>query len=515
MTFAPLSNVPLMNLRPLLKRDLYRKLLLIETLYYGKKAMTSEELTKLLKCTPPVLLNDIRLINEQEKYYQINRRNGLYSLVVADNAGLDMLVASSIDNSISFKILELLFFEECYTLNDLAKHLYCSLSTVQVHLKELSKLLKTWKLKVERKPFRLLGNEVAIRHLYFLLFSEKKAQVSDLKVSTELFDKGEAVIRSMVTENELDPSFAQYRRLSLMFYISLWRVKKNHFMPARLLRSESVTFPEEALTKEFGIVLHHELDLFCTNDLIKETFWLLYSDFFLLGEKQKQRALATNYSLTYHYDTHYELASAFSDLLEVPLTEDQKDQLATVLINQHLFHAETKEFINVLTDKKVDCINLLQNFHGHCLKVIRQLVTDFTDKYQLFQTEDFIANYIYQIIATVPECLSGLKQTEDSVDILVVSNDSMTQERLLSELIKDVVKGNYRLHHFSCQKVPSRNYQEIFCEYDLIVSTSTFDVEDCTTPAIAVELCPSIQSLNKIQHLVDAVSLEKTPIGKS
>lgn len=510
-----MSSIPLMNLRPLLKKDLYRKLLLIETLYFSKKAMTSEELTILLKCTPPVLLNDIRMINEQEKYYQINRRNGLYSLAIADNAGLDTLIASSINNSLSFKILEHLFFEECYTLNDLAQHLYCSLSTVQVHLKDLDKLLKAWKLKIERKPFRVTGNEVAIRHLYFLLFSEKKAQLTDLKISTEFFAKSETLIQSMIAQNELNPSFAQYHRLSLTFYISLWRVKKGHFMPARLLRSESIDRPADIRIKEFGSSLHHEFDLLCTNDLIKEVFWLLYSDFFLLGEKQKQRALATNYSLTYHYDTHYELANAFSDYLAIPLTEEQKNQLATVLINQHLFHAETKEFISVLTDKKTDCINLLQNFHGHCLKVVRQLVVDFTEAYQLFQTKDFIDNYVYQIIATIPECLSGLKQTEDSVDILIVSKDSMTQERLLSELIKDVVKGDYRLHHFSSQCVSDQDYHKLFSNYDLIVSTSTVDVEDCTTPALAVELCPSIQSLNKIQHLVDTVSQQKSPLKTS
>ncbi|MFR3687400.1 MAG: hypothetical protein ACLTXM_20480, partial [Enterococcus sp.] len=51
-----------------------------------------------------------------------------------------------------------------------------------------------------------------------------------------------------------------------------------------------------------------------------------------------------------------------------------------------------------------------------------------------------------------------------------------------------------------------RSYLEVFEEHDIVISTSTFDVPNCQTPVIAVELCPSLHSLNKIQNLVDQIS---------
>ncbi|MDT2703631.1 hypothetical protein [Enterococcus dongliensis] len=193
-------------------------------------------------------------------------------------------------------------------------------------------------------------------------------------------------------------------------------------------------------------------------------------------------------------------------MLIQPLTDDQKEQLVLILINQHLFHAGTKEFISILQDRKKDCLRLLETFHAHCVYQLRNLVLTFTEDYQLFDSPEFIDNYIYQIVATVPTCLNGMKQSEKPVNLLVVATDSKMQESLLTELLRFSIRGNYEIQQMSVQQLHERSYLAVFEEYDIVISTSTFDVPNCQTPIIAVELCPSIQSLNKIQQLVDQIS---------
>ena len=194
--------------------------------------------------------------------------------------------------------------------------------------------------------------------------------------------------------------------------------------------------------------------------------------------------------------------------------EKQKEQLATILVNQHLFHMKTKKFISVLRDRKKDCLSLLETFHAHCVHQLRNLMIDFTKEYRNFRSQEFIDNYIYQIVATVPSCLNGMRQTEKPVDILIVSTDSKMQESLLIELLRFSIRGNYVIHQINMNQLHNKSYLEVFEEHDIVVSTSTFDVPHCLTPIIAVELCPSIQSLNKIQQLVDQIISKRQLLNK-
>lgn len=495
-----------MNLRPLLKRDSQRQLHLIETLYYSQHARSSEELAKITRCTPPALLNDIRSVNSQSDYYKIVRKNSLYQLELKDNAALDVLYSTLLNQSMAFKVLEAIFFEECYSLSELSQKLFCSLTTIQVAMKDLQAALGTWKLTIHRRPFRLTGNETAIRHLFFLYLSEKKMARADTRFSPEFFELGDAVIHSIIENNQLSVSLAQYNRLRLSFFISLVRISKGHRISSRSLKSTSITAPSQRAVTRFGPHLRRELKILYSEDIMKDSFWLLYSDLFLLSDKQKQQILKTNYSLAYHYETHYELAEKLSQMLVDPLTEEQKEQLVTILINQHLFHAGTKEFISVLQDRKKDCLRLLETFHAHCVYQLRNLVVEFTEDYQLFDSPEFIDNYIYQIVAAVPTCLNGMKQSEKPVNLLVVSTDSKMQESLLTELLRFSIRGNYDIQQVNVQQLQDNSYLAVFEKYDIVISTSTFDVPTCQTPIIAVELCPSIQSLNKIQQLVDQIS---------
>lgn len=501
-----------MNLRRLLKRDSQRQLHLIETLYYSQHPRSSEELTKIIKVTIPALLNDIRAINAQSDYYKVVRENSLYRLELKDNATIDVLFSTLISNSMPFKVLEIVFFENCYSLLDLSHRLYCSLTAVQRAMKVLEESLAQWKMTIERRPFRLTGNEMAIRHLFFLYFSEKKVARENTRFCTEFFEFGDEVVRSMIRNNHLSVSLAQYNRLSLNFFISLVRISNGHRLPGRQLKSTALVPPDQHIVYNFVPYLYRELSLLYLTEVMKDSFWLLYSDLFLLGEEHKKQALEKNFSLAYHFETHFELAEKLSHMLVTPLTEEKKDQLATILINQHLFHAQTKEFISVVQDRKKDCLRLLETLHGHCVYRLRKLVVDFTDDYQLFGSPEFIDNYIYQIVATIPECLNGMKPQENPANLLVVSTDSKMQESLVTEFLRLSIKGDFSIRQMSVNQLHNKSYLEVFEEHDIVISTSTFDVPNCQTPIIAVELCPSVHSLNKIQLLVDQINRQNNQL---
>lgn len=128
-----------MNLRRLLKRDSQRQLHLVETLYYSQYPRSSEELSAITKCTTPAFLSDINSINNQSDYYKIVRENSLYQLELKVNATIDVLYSTLLTNSLAFRLLELILFEECFTLVELSKRLFCSLTAVQAAMTKLQK----------------------------------------------------------------------------------------------------------------------------------------------------------------------------------------------------------------------------------------------------------------------------------------------------------------------------------------------------------------------------------------
>lgn len=186
----------------------------------------------------------------------------------------------------------------------------------------------------------------------FYIFLRKKEARENTRFSSEFFHFGEKIVRSIVRENELSLSLAQYNRLSITFFISLVRISRGHRIVPKRLRSTAISAPNPYTVNRFEPYLRRELGILCSEDIVKDSFWLLYSDLFLLGDKQKKKVMENNYSLAYHYEIHLELAEKLSRMLIVPLTAKQKDQVATILINQHLFHAKTKEMISILQDRK-------------------------------------------------------------------------------------------------------------------------------------------------------------------
>ncbi len=210
------------------------------------------------------------------------RENSLYHLELKDNATIDILYSTLIRNSIAFKLLEAIFYEESYTLLELSKKLFCSLSTVQASMKDLQETLGRWKMSIQRRPFRLTGDETAIRHLYFLYFSEKKEARENTRFSSEFFHFGEKIVRSIVRENELSLSLAQYNRLSITFFISLVRISRGHRIVPKRLRSTAISAPNPYTVNRFEPYLRRELGILCSEDIVKDSFLAALFRFILI-----------------------------------------------------------------------------------------------------------------------------------------------------------------------------------------------------------------------------------------
>lgn len=71
-----------------------------------------------------------------------------------DNATIDVLFSTLIRNSVAFKILEAIFFEDCLSfIGPFESSILQPDRTLQAAMKDLQEALAKWKLTIHRRPF--------------------------------------------------------------------------------------------------------------------------------------------------------------------------------------------------------------------------------------------------------------------------------------------------------------------------------------------------------------------------
>lgn len=165
--------------------------------------MTSEELMEILDCSRPILLNDIRFLNEENLPIRIIKNKGLYSIEFDFHATIDTIYAYVLRSSLEYDIIESLFFEKNEKIQFAAKDLNCSFSNMQRYLIAIKSELLKWDIGVNHRPLQMVGDEASIRQFYYLFFKESRIRFSNYGFSKNLIDAVDQLIRRILADNNL------------------------------------------------------------------------------------------------------------------------------------------------------------------------------------------------------------------------------------------------------------------------------------------------------------------------
>lgn len=231
-------------MRKLLSRERLRHLQLIEWLYFTSEPLSLAQLSSELNCSQRTLARDIKYINLMYAPLKITTTPQGKQLDTPPHISLDFAISRTLTLSPTHSFLELMFFRRDYIAEELAAKLFISLSSLKRLIYELQQNLAPYDIQIKSRPYRLVGNEQHIQHLYLYLLKNKYPNYHKL-FTPEQFKLANQLLTHLHT------AFATQKRLPCLnnfFYLLLTSVT-HHSAPSSFPTNNNLSGSLLALTK--------------------------------------------------------------------------------------------------------------------------------------------------------------------------------------------------------------------------------------------------------------------------
>ncbi len=499
-----------MNFREVLGNSTTRRMRLIEGLYYNRDGFPSDQLLSELECSLPILLDDIRLINEQVEYFQIEKYKGIYRLLVQDRVSIGNMYAGILIDSPEFQIIEQLLYEECDNITNLADRLYLSVSNTQRCLKKVKLSLEKVGMHLHYRPLRIEGKESVIRHFYYLYFIEKQNAFENLlpMLKEEQFNAIEEFVIQFIEENGLYRKYIFQKRLIYNVYVSLWRIKNGHNYPADELRKDGFILPNLQAYADLDNTTQELFNLPLTEEVVRDCLWLIYSDTVVFSIKHREMALADNPRYQTLFRQHFELSKEFNKLTGGKMDQRGLIDTTTVLLNDCYLYDRNGAFVSILRRSRNTFLSSATVMYQKPIERVKEIVEEFVTKYAMYREDDFVMNYVYLLLTAERDSLPMLIEQSKKVRILLLSDLTPTEEDFLATHIRRMALGNFEIYCF--EQVVERKqgmYQEML-NYDALITTGSVEGLPDDFPVIVMGPYVTTKSLVSIQNLINELSLK-------
>lgn len=497
-----------MNLRGLMKKETIRRLQLVEELYYAKDFLSSDQLLELLNCSLPVLITDIKFLNEENLPFRISKIKGLYTIDFDFNATIDVFYAYILRTSLEYQAINSLFFEKSHRIQPIADRLNCSFSNMQRYLISIKKEVTKWGIIVTHRPLQMKGDEGAIRHLYYLFFKESRMGFANYEFSQQLVNSVDELIRRILEENQIKNNMTVHFQLMHSFLIGLYRQKKGHSMKG-LSKNCGLIIPDVKELDSLAYLIKRETAIVFTNSQLKECLWPLFSHQLVLSRQQQLIAQKKNRQLAKFYNTHYALLEAVSDLLTVPLSETEIVDAVRLLGNKLFYYLSKKHSIEILQETEKTILNLIDKKYYREIKKLENTVTEFIGP---LQQKEFVPLYISHLITMIDDLLQRLVDSVKPIKVLLLSDTSTTHERFWHSVFPDFIKGSIQYEYFETPFIVQEQLTTLTRQYDLIVTNITMIGLVSACPLIAINTFPTAKDFERIQQCIN--QFDSLPLRK-
>lgn len=493
-----------MDFRAVLGTSNKRRLALLEQLYYRRDGLSSDQLLSELNCSLPILLNDIELINEEYTSFQITKTKGLYRLMVDKKVSLGNLYANILNTSPEFQIIEELLYEECDNITALAKKLYLSPSNTQRYLKKIEKTLALAGMDLRYRPIRVEGDEGEIRNFYYHFYSEKQQAFESTmpKLPTKHYHIIERYVQEFVKINQIHEKYVFQKRLIYNFYVSTWRRKNGHDYPSEDLRTEGLVLPMEIEYKELKQAVREGADLELTPEMTRDCLWLIFSDSIVFSYQHRELAMTDNGKYQELFMRHYELVEEYNELLGHRLEKQSRIDLATVLSNDFYMHDPQGRYICLLWRNRSMSLSEVAKIYSRGVEKVRNMVQNFVTKYEMYQEEDFVYNYMYLLITMEEKSMEWLAAQEPLLKVLLLSDLTPTEESFLADQICDTIYGNFIIFHFEKLSGGTSQLHNELKNYDCLITTGSAEGLPEEYPVVVIDPFLTRQSTRWIQEMI-------------
>jgi hypothetical protein len=180
--------------------------------------------------------------------------------------------------------------------------------------------------------------------------------------------------------------------------------------------------------------------------------------------------------------------------------------LAVVLMNEHRIYEPTGQLIEILFRQRRIFLEKLSETHDQAVKKVKKIVEYFVRRYQMYQEEDFIWNYVYILITMVPQSLTLLASCDRPLKLLLLSELSPTEEFFLGNQIENQIYGNFEVHYVE-KKLSNVNINRSELEkYDALITSSSVEEVPEEYPTVVIDPFLTNQDVFQLQQLISKLA---------
>lgn len=454
-----------MDLRIFLKKQDRRRLEIIETLFYHPAGLTKQDLIQRTGITRRILEKDIHSINEQHPYLKIHLRKNLFSIEAEEHIALDTVYSYYLTHSEEAKFLALLFQENCWTNVEAADALFISPASLYRMLAKFEDFFAPYHVTISSRPLRLKGNEVFIRYLFTLFFSQQRNKpdffFDDQRIPQQLF----TLTANFLRDNLLRSNYYIHDQLFYSACVGIWRERRGHMLPLHQNHFFNVTPELEMAIQELNQLPYFQK---YGHFQVAKAFWLIYYNYLLLSLEQYQEAILQDQRLQQINQVWQKLLGLLEREAALTIDEPHKKSLLARLCNENYAYAPHSDFISVFRRPVKEFIVNYQRRYPKNVLFLRKLIADFEEGVCHQPTEDQVDNLIYILITGLPNLFDHVQPV---IDVLILSDLSIFHNDYLATEIRQHFQHNINFHALDEIFADTQEIFQQMASYDLIIST--------------------------------------------
>jgi len=484
------------TMRLLLDSSSLRRLELIELLNASDEWWTVEEIAFCLKCS-------VRSVKADIYYYNTSAHLPI-KLVTSNHHGVKLIAPTTfqmesvyqeiLTRNLNFQLLECLYNETHYSIEDYAERLFTSTSSIIRSIKQINLFLDQYKLSVQKNPMAIVGPEKQIRYFYNIFFWEKYG-VKVVLTEHPNFNEVKKIVHKLAKKTDITLSVITENKLSLYLLINLERISNGYILkkytPPMIVEKNILDSIEELL-----------------NEL---PFHIPKQELYYIGFCFINRFLKPNLQSA-HLSKELVIISQQIDLFLTRFSEKNEFVLPNKLeLQQIIFHhvVYKREFQGqnyFFANRTKNTLQHIDKMYHSFIKLVITELEDWTNDEWIPRESEDISEFLYLLIIHWKGLTNQIIELQPKISVLIISQFGETHELFLAEILKSFFPNELVCYSLAEEKFGNTKIQIVVTDAQVEEVRKKIAKE---IPIIGIEYAPNERNWKNIQNILSDIKQVK------
>ncbi|PGW49197.1 helix-turn-helix domain-containing protein [Bacillus thuringiensis] len=200
---------------------------ILELISHEERWFSLQEIADAANCSMKTIQRDIKYLTDFlpiDWQIKISKYKGI-ELIIPNSSSIESFRAIYFKQSLLFHTLEHLFYNDTSTSKELLERLYITSDRLKLLFLEIKQYLKKYHLILNKRPLKIIGNEIDILLMYYELYLKtfSEPEWPFLDINEKIFDDFFEILADL-----FEIIFCPESKKKFSFFISIYLLRKSH-----------------------------------------------------------------------------------------------------------------------------------------------------------------------------------------------------------------------------------------------------------------------------------------------